>query len=100
MDGVFSQAFSCVHWLSDFDTDCLGGNPLLMLFIIRCIGDYQGGTSLLDLGDIVLPGLLLSFGACFDAAKSLVRLSPALAAGWISGNKGRWHYGCAGKGKT
>jgi signal peptide peptidase-like protein 2B len=34
--------------------------------------DYQGGSSLLGLGDIVLPGLLLSFAARFDASKSLL----------------------------
>mmetsp|Transcript_9476 Transcript_9476/g.17182 ORF Transcript_9476/g.17182 Transcript_9476/m.17182 type:complete len:753 (-) Transcript_9476:120-2378(-) len=56
------------------DTDCLGGDPLPMLFTIPRIGDYQGGASLLGLGDIVLPGLLLSFAARFDAAKSLVGL--------------------------
>eukprot|EP00978_Attheya_sp_CCMP212_P035469 scaffold154559_cov46-Attheya_sp.AAC.1 len=61
--------------------DYLGGDPLPMLFTIAHIGDYQGGASLLGLGDIVLPGLLLSFWACSDAAKSLVRLSTALATG-------------------
>ena len=43
-----------------------------MLFTIPRINDYQGGSSLLGLGDIVLPGLLLSFAARFDAAKSLL----------------------------
>eukprot|EP00593_Proboscia_inermis_P012740 CAMPEP_0171323970 /NCGR_PEP_ID=MMETSP0816-20121228/115901_1 /TAXON_ID=420281 /ORGANISM="Proboscia inermis, Strain CCAP1064/1" /LENGTH=163 /DNA_ID=CAMNT_0011822799 /DNA_START=171 /DNA_END=662 /DNA_ORIENTATION=+ len=43
-----------------------------MLFTIPRLFDYQGGTSLLGLGDIVLPGLLLSFACRFDAAKRLV----------------------------
>jgi signal peptide peptidase-like protein 2B len=43
-----------------------------MLFTIPRLFDYQGGSSLLGLGDIVLPGLLLSFAARFDAAKSLL----------------------------
>eukprot|EP00985_Skeletonema_marinoi_P001485 scaffold585_cov161-Skeletonema_marinoi.AAC.2 len=30
-----------------------------MLFAIPRVGDYQGGASMLGLGDIVLPGLLL-----------------------------------------
>lgn len=54
------------------DPDCQGGDPLPMLFTIPRINDYQGGSSLLGLGDIVLPGLLLSFAARFDAAKSLL----------------------------
>lgn len=77
------------------DKDCLGGNPLPMLFTIPRINDYQGGSSLLGLGDIVLPGLLLSFGARFDAAKSLL--------GVIGGGEGRLqshgcpeHRGCKG----
>ena len=35
------------------DTGCQGGEPLPMLFQIPRIGDYQGGSSLLGLGDIV-----------------------------------------------
>jgi len=56
------------------DKDCLGGDPLPMLFTIPRFFDYQGGASLLGLGDIVLPGLLLSFAARLDAAKHLVGL--------------------------
>jgi len=48
------------------------GNPLPMLFTIPRIGDYQGGQNLLGLGDVVVPGLLISFAARFDAAKSLL----------------------------
>jgi signal peptide peptidase-like protein 2B len=54
------------------DADCQGGDPLPMLLTVPHFGDYQGGASLLGLGDIVLPGLLLSFAARFDAAKSLL----------------------------
>jgi signal peptide peptidase-like protein 2B len=54
------------------DADCQGGDPLPMLLTIPRFFDYQGGASLLGLGDIVLPGLLLSFAARFDAAKSLL----------------------------
>ena len=61
-------------WCEKYEDDpnCLGGDPLPMLFTIPRINDYQGGSSLLGLGDIVLPGLLISFGARFDAAKSLL----------------------------
>jgi signal peptide peptidase-like 2B len=54
------------------DVNCQGGNPLPMLLTMPRFFDYQGGSSLLGLGDIVLPGLLLSFAARFDAAKCLL----------------------------
>eukprot|EP00538_Stauroneis_constricta_P006271 CAMPEP_0119549340 /NCGR_PEP_ID=MMETSP1352-20130426/3067_1 /TAXON_ID=265584 /ORGANISM="Stauroneis constricta, Strain CCMP1120" /LENGTH=771 /DNA_ID=CAMNT_0007594873 /DNA_START=163 /DNA_END=2478 /DNA_ORIENTATION=- len=56
------------------DSDCQGGDPLPMLLTMPRLFDYLGGASLLGLGDIVLPGLLLSFAARFDAAKALVGL--------------------------
>jgi Signal peptide peptidase len=52
------------------DANCQGGDPLPMLLTVPRIDDYQGGASLLGLGDIVLPGLLLSFAARLDAAKN------------------------------
>jgi signal peptide peptidase-like 2B len=55
------------------DKDCSGGDPLPMLFTIPRIFDYQGGSSLLGLGDIVIPGLLLSFAARYDAATFMIR---------------------------
>ena len=61
--------------------DCKGGDPLPMLFAIPRIGDYQGGCSMLGLGDIVLPGLLLSFASRYDESKRLM--------GLISGGSGR-----------
>jgi signal peptide peptidase-like 2B len=54
------------------DKNCQGGDPLPMLLTIPRLLDYQGGSSLLGLGDIVLPGLLLSFAARYDASKSLL----------------------------
>lgn len=54
------------------DADCQGGNPLPMLLAIPKLLDFAGGSSLLGLGDIVLPGLLLSFAARLDAAKQLL----------------------------
>lgn len=68
------------------DSDCQGGNPLPMLLTIPRFFDYQGGASLLGLGDIVLPGLLLSFAARYDAAKSLV--------GVMGGGSGRMPTHC------
>ena len=54
---------------------CQGGEPLPMLFAIPRLRDYQGGASLLGLGDIVLPGLLLSLACRLDGAKRLVGLT-------------------------
>lgn len=70
-------------WCEKYPTDkgCVGGDPLPMLFTIPRVFDYQGGSSLLGLGDIVLPGLLLSFAARFDAAKSML--------GTLGGGNGR-----------
>ncbi|KAL7500816.1 hypothetical protein ACHAWT_008992 [Skeletonema menzelii] len=68
--------------------ECKGGEPLPMLFAIPRIGDYQGGSSMLGLGDIVLPGLLLSFASRFDEAKRLM--------GLVSGGSGRVRNGGAG----
>ena len=61
--------------------DCKGGDPLPMLFAIPRLFDYQGGCSMLGLGDIVLPGLLLSFASRYDESKRLM--------GLISGGSGR-----------
>jgi len=43
-----------------------------MLFTIPRIFDYSGGSSMLGLGDIVLPGLLLSFASRYDEAKRFI----------------------------
>ncbi len=85
------------------DPNCQGGDPLPMLLTIPRLFDYEGGSSLLGLGDIVcescytpfvcvsemrlrtkdlhsfffqttVPGLLLSFAARLDAAKHLVAI--------------------------
>jgi len=55
------------------DVNCQGGDPLPMLLTVPRVMDYSGGSSLLGLGDIVLPGLLLSFAARYDEAKRFFR---------------------------
>jgi signal peptide peptidase-like protein 2B len=55
-----------------------------MLLTIPRFLDYQGGASLLGLGDIVLPGLLLSFAARLDAAKALLGGGRAAKSGFWS----------------
>jgi len=46
-------------------------SPLPILLSIPKINDYAGGHTMLGLGDIVVPGLLMSFAARLDAAKRL-----------------------------
>jgi signal peptide peptidase-like 2B len=72
------DAMFCEKYPSD--PGCRGGDPLPMLLTVPRLLDYQGGASMLGLGDIVLPGLLLSFAARLDAAKCLVAI--------VSGAKG------------
>ena len=55
--------------------ECNGGTPLPMLLILPKLADYRGGLVLLGLGDVVLPGLLLSLGARLDAARAILRPS-------------------------
>jgi signal peptide peptidase-like protein 2B len=68
------------------DSQCQGGDPLPMLLTVPRVFDYQGGASLLGLGDIVLPGLLLSFAARLDAAKNFM--------GVVGGGSGTSHTLC------
>jgi signal peptide peptidase-like protein 2B len=72
------DAMFCEKYPSD--PGCRGGDPLPMLLTVPRLFDYEGGASMLGLGDIVLPGLLLSFAARLDAAKCLVAIA--------SGSKG------------
>mmetsp|Transcript_39867 Transcript_39867/g.119980 ORF Transcript_39867/g.119980 Transcript_39867/m.119980 type:complete len:1066 (-) Transcript_39867:213-3410(-) len=62
------------------ETECQGGDPLPMLLTVPRINDYRGGSNLLGLGDIVLPGLLLSFGARLDGAAELYEFCTSAAA--------------------
>lgn len=68
-----------VLWCEKYplDQDCKGGDPMPMLFSVPRLFDYMGGSSMLGLGDIVLPGLLLSFAARLDAARLVCALYSA-----------------------
>jgi len=70
-----ADALWCEKYPSDHD--CKGGDPMPMLFSIPRFFDYQGGAAMLGLGDIVLPGLLLSFAARLDAARLVCALYTA-----------------------
>jgi len=69
------------------DADCQGGDPLPMLLTIPRLFDFHGGSSLLGLGDIVLPGLLLSFGARYDEAKRYIGALRGNGAGGMGGRE-------------
>jgi len=56
------------------DSACRGSlAPLPMLLALPWFNDYRGGFTMIGLGDIVLPGLLISFAARYDAARALVK---------------------------
>lgn len=48
------------------DRDCKTREDLPMLLVLPRIHDYQGGFTMLGLGDIILPGLLVAFAARYD----------------------------------
>jgi signal peptide peptidase-like protein 2B len=71
------------NWCEKYprNAECRGGDPLPVLLTIPRFDDYRGGSALLGLGDILLPGLLLSFAARYDEAK--------MFWGLLNGGRGR-----------
>lgn len=65
------------------DDNCMGGDPLPMLLTMPRFGDYRGGSSLLGLGDIVLPGLLLALAARQDEATKLMGHYSSVRGGYF-----------------
>ena len=56
------------------DARCRGAlAPLPMLIAVPWFNDFRGGWTGVGLGDIILPGLLISFGARYDSSQELVR---------------------------
>ena len=53
------------------DKDCQTRESLPMLLMLPRINDYQGGNTMLGLGDIILPGLLVAFTARYDRSRSV-----------------------------
>lgn len=54
------------------ESDCLRGDPLPMLFSLPNPLDYSKSSSLLGIGDVVLPGLILALCARMDEARALL----------------------------
>lgn len=50
------------------DKDCHVRDTLPMLLVLPRINDYATGFTMLGLGDIILPGLLVAFAARYDRA--------------------------------
>ncbi len=50
------------------DKLCQTREDLPMLLVLPRLGDYMGGFTMLGLGDIILPGLLVAFAARYDRA--------------------------------
>lgn len=50
------------------DPLCKTREDLPMLLVLPRLGDYVGGFTMLGLGDIILPGLLVAFAARYDRA--------------------------------
>ncbi|KAJ8600129.1 hypothetical protein CTAYLR_003461 [Chrysophaeum taylorii] len=63
------------------DSDCQSTQLPMLLLIPR----DQSGYSMLGLGDVVLPGLLVSFCARYDAAANRSRYFPACVFGYAIG---------------
>jgi len=64
---------------------------LPMLLLLPRLGDFDGGYTMLGLGDIVLPGLLLSFACRFDYACVLPGSSSGGGSGGgRGGSSHRW----------
>lgn len=56
------------------DSECRGAlAPLPFVLAFPFLNDYRGGYSSISLVDVILPGLLISFTARYDAARALVK---------------------------
>ena len=58
------------HW----DPACIGfQSPLPLLLVLPMSRDFRGNFALVGLGEILIPGLLISFAARYDGARMLVK---------------------------
>lgn len=74
------EALFCYKYPSD--SRCSGSqSPLPMMLVFPWVLDYRNGFSMIGLGDIVLPGLLISFAARYDGAKFLTRKVSEMSSG-------------------
>ncbi|KAG3169784.1 hypothetical protein PI124_g3301 [Phytophthora idaei] len=64
---------------------CIDPEPMPMLLVLPRILDWAGGVSMLGLGDIILPGMLLSFTLRFDYAQGSTNYFRLMAVGYAVG---------------
>ncbi|CAH0492556.1 unnamed protein product [Peronospora farinosa] len=64
---------------------CVDPEPMPMLLVLPRILEWTGGVSMLGLGDIILPGMLLSFTLRFDYAQGLTNYFRLMAVGYAAG---------------
>ncbi|KAI9993470.1 hypothetical protein PInf_015553 [Phytophthora infestans] len=64
---------------------CIDPEPMPMLLVLPRIMDWSGGVSMLGLGDIILPGMLLSFTLRFDYAQGSTNYFRLMAIGYAVG---------------
>ncbi|KAL4141088.1 hypothetical protein PRNP1_014210 [Phytophthora ramorum] len=63
---------------------CVDPEPMPMLLVLPRVLDWSGGVSMLGLGDIILPGMLLSFSLRFDYSQG-TNYFQLLAVGYAAG---------------
>ncbi|KAG6968775.1 hypothetical protein JG688_00005642 [Phytophthora aleatoria] len=64
---------------------CIDPEPMPMLLVLPRILDWAGGVSMLGLGDIILPGMLLSFTLRFDYVQGSTNYFRLMAVGYAVG---------------
>jgi signal peptide peptidase-like protein 2B len=64
---------------------CVDPEPMPMLLVLPRILDWAGGVSMLGLGDIILPGMLLSFTLRYDYTQGTTNYFRLMAIGYAVG---------------
>lgn len=64
---------------------CVDPEPMPMLLVLPRVLDWAGGVSMLGLGDIILPGMLLSFTLRFDYSQGSTNYFRLMAVGYAVG---------------
>mmetsp|Transcript_19720 Transcript_19720/g.28088 ORF Transcript_19720/g.28088 Transcript_19720/m.28088 type:complete len:968 (-) Transcript_19720:153-3056(-) len=68
--GIIADYCDNYHW----DPACIGSqSPLPLLLVLPMSRDFRGNFAMIGLGEILIPGLLISFAARYDGARMLVK---------------------------
>jgi hypothetical protein len=83
--GVIADYCDNNHW----DPACIGSqSPLPLLLVLPMSRDFRGVFAMIGLGEILIPGLLISFAARYDAARMLVKKCAQTSRSASSGANG------------